>query len=1279
MNESNNLIAHTIPLKGKHLIEASAGTGKTYNITRLYLRMLLERQLTVQQILVMTFTKDATEELRARIDSFIRLAINQWSSLIIEDPYFRAIAKHIDEAQAQVLLRTALLNIDEAAIFTIHGFCKRVLNQHAFASGIAFNALMESNSKTIELEACQDWYRILAKQSPKSYLLVAEFWSEPTKFLAQFSKAISKENSLDVINPETIVDNFIALAQQALNSLELNKALLIELLVKVKKGEEAQSRLDEFERLLLWLSSFTETTDETNLLTSTTKERDDNTQDRQNLTLDVNEITAMPDAFIDGRRYSRSKEKNHLVEIFKPVNEVKALVKKLGKLINKAQAFVIVREAIYKIRADIANKKQKLNMLNFDDLISTLANTLKNQALNKAQGNEKTPALAELLYQQFPVALVDEFQDTDPQQFTILKAIYYHQENGSLFMIGDPKQAIYGFRGGDVFAYLSARKDCDFSWLMDTNWRSTPAMVTGYNRLFYGDKLSLSARDVFGYQIPYLPVKASPVKINQQQAKSEKTKSKDFSALQFVHFSSPDSDKKVKQSFRPIMAKWCASEISRLLNPSDSIHVVGTHSELKLKSQDIAILVRDGSEAAAIKLALQEQGLSSVFLSNRANLLHSKQAQQLLVLLKGLLFIENERLFTTALACGLLGFTPLKLYQLQQDELAWQELKFTFTELREQWRYKGFISVALKLMHEHFKLVHDEESQWDEGKGSDQNGGFDRTVTNLLHLFELLQSASQRHRQPQELIYWFEQQISLDNPESEAELRLESDDDLIRIITQHGSKGLEYPIVFIPFATRHKDPLRFGNQTVNFIEYHDEYGKLHLSLDGSDKAKKAMADESYGESIRLLYVAITRAEQRCYILSTAFEQCHLSPLGQTLKWQKQLLNDDLLASLQVLVNEHPEAIGLLHIQSDDTAITDKLQKTNLTPLKQPRLKQTPLEQPIGALAAKFNGKIERDWWLSSFSALSKNLRHVGVSSPDRDIDAIPSQPSSISSLLRFNIAKGAHTGNLLHDILEHTDFVFPDWHSAMQWPLVKYGDLDKGYQEGDLKDWLTQILHTPLKDVNKTQKSGETEGFCLNDISTECSLRETEFYFPMESASSDQLTQILSTHRRKNKENSSDYVEETKHALSVRLPAYKKLKGMMHGFIDLIFEHQGKYYVCDYKSSHLGDDFDNYRHSDMLTNIEKNHYDLQYLIYSLALHRHLKFSLVDYDASVQFGGVYYLYLRGMSDNPVNQGSGVYFKDISLSELDSLDCLFSGSFDSDIVNSKKVEQSDEEVV
>jgi exodeoxyribonuclease V beta subunit len=311
-------------------------------------------------------------------------------------------------------------------------------------------------------------------------------------------------------------------------------------------------------------------------------------------------------------------------------------------------------------------------------------------------------------------------------------------------------------------------------------------------------------------------------------------------------------------------------------------------------------------------------------------------------------------------------------------------------------------------------------------------------------------------------------------------LRLESDDNLIRIITQHGSKGLEYPVVFVPFATRHKDPLKFGASSVTFIEYHDDNKQLKLSLDGSDHAKQAMADEAYAEAIRLLYVAVTRAERRCYLLSTAFDKAEHSPLGKTLKWQAQ---QDIPQSLQQLAVDEPTSINV--------KIISTLSQSNELIPQQTLLAN--IDDNQGEVA-QFNGKIERDWWLSSFSALSKNLRHGGVSSPDRD-SASANNPAinpaltsaAMSSLLRFNLAKGAHTGNLLHDILEHTDFNQPDWQQAMHWPLKKYGELTAGYQAEDLQLWLEQVINTPLVNVenradNFPDNNAGEESLCLANV-----------------------------------------------------------------------------------------------------------------------------------------------------------------------------------------------------
>jgi len=1258
--ELQNLDAATIELSGKHLIEASAGTGKTYNITRIYLRLLLERELTVEQILLMTFTKDATQELRGRIDSTIRDALNNWQQLCIDEPYFATLDKRVEANKREYLLKRALLFLDEAAIFTIHGFCQRVLNQHAFSSGLPFNANMAANSSEITLQVCQDWYRTLAKTDENSFMLLSSFWSTPQSFLSSFSKAIGHTSELSVVNVESIAEEFIALTRNALHALQSNSDLFENALILVKKGADQEQRRSELALLISWLE---------NIIS-------------QEITLtELGQGNAkMPDAFIDGKRYARSKFKAELLEAFETVKQVKEQVKKIASHINKAKAYAVVKSAIYTIRQQVIEQKQALNLLDFDDLINTLANCLNPEYQSKVSQNDEAPSsddklsveqssnqLAKQLLSQYPVALIDEFQDTDPKQFGILQAIYYGSEakqaKSGLFLIGDPKQAIYGFRGGDIFAYLNARSGCDYHWLMDTNWRSTPEMISGYNQLFTKQD-SADQQSVFGFGIPYAAVLAGKKSTNDIPLSEDNDK-----ALQFIHFSASDaaneegSDKaeKVSQSSRSVLANWCANEIGSLLAGRNDQS--GQHN-VNVKPKDIAILVRDGAEARDIKQALQQAGLDSVFLSDRANLFHSQQAKQLLCLLKGILLPENERLFIAALSCGLLGFDAQKLNKLQQDEIAYQTLKFAFVDYKTQWQRQGFITMAINLMHQHIDVP---------------VLGKDRCLTNLLHLFEILQAASVRLSQGQELIHWFEQQCHLETNDVEAELRLESDGDLIRLITQHGSKGLEYPYVFVPFACRHKDPLKFGNKSVSYLEYHDKQGKLCLSLDGSKEAKKAMSDEAYAESIRLLYVAITRAERRCYVMTCAFDNYHLSPLGKTLQLQEQ---DSILTPLRQLKANAPAAIGLREVAFDCSSTVVQGQM-----LPKPSEINPDGSAEQNTAVAKFTGNIERNWWLSSFSALSRNIRHAGVSNPDRDIDAAnPMQIASTDSeQICFKLVKGAHTGNLLHDILEHTDFTEPNWQESMEKPLVKFGELtdsiadeninksnQSGFSKADLIDWLEQVLAAPFL---PSEEVGNFES--LSDIPLNKTLRESEFYFPMQGEGTTALAKLLTDHRNTAKRSTSSASR-----FPVMLPSYKKLSGMMHGFIDLIFEHQGKYYLCDYKSSHLGDSYQDYQPQALLDNVEKNYYDLQYLIYSLALHRYLKQTLVNYDVNTHFGGVYYFYLRGMttetehlylagsrdSSEDLNEGTnkelskgmstGVYYRKILADEINKLDQLFS---------------------
>ncbi|GHF92571.1 exodeoxyribonuclease V subunit beta [Thalassotalea marina] len=1159
--KAQQLVVQDMPLENIHLIEASAGTGKTFNITRIYLRLLLEKKLTVQQILVMTFTKDATEELKGRIDLAIRDTLVNWSSLTQNDPFFLALSTKISEQDAAVLLKKALLFLDEAAIYTIHGFCKTVLSQHAFSTGMSFQANLEGDQANVNLQAIQDWYRQIALVSLDKAERLMAFYPTPNHFNQTFGQLIGFNGEIELVDEVSIIDKFTQQAASAINQLHLHQAFLFEHLVDTKKGEEKAKRIEEYEQLIDWLVAC----------------RDDYQHCQQ----------AMPVAFIDGKRFSRSKVKDEIKAIFTEVSEIKVDKDKLLKNIEQSRVFAFIKQSLPQINELVEKAKQLKNALDFDDLITCLADKL---------GTDTGKALNQTLRAQYPFALVDEFQDTDPYQYAILKSLYYQQPNVGLMMIGDPKQAIYGFRGGDIFTYLAARAQATYCWNMDTNWRSSASMITSYNRLFYGASLHLDAKPVFGYGIDYQPVNASPKAHNTL----------DEPALEFIVFPN-ESSKAVAQTFRSVMANWCANEIAEIL----------ADTQRSVRAKDIALLVRDGTEAADVKLALQQAGLSSVYLSDRANLWQSEHANDLLNVLRGIFHVENERLFSAAIANHLFGYTPQEFAALLHDDNQWQALKITFEQLKQVWQQQGFITMALKLMHESFVV-----------SGENQ----ERTLTNLLHLFELLQHASQQKKQPEELLHWFEQQILTESGDNEVELRLESESDLIRIITQHGSKGLEYPYVFIPFATRHKDPIRFGNQTRQLIKYHDEQGIERVSLSGDAKAYQAMADEQYAETIRLLYVAITRAEQKCYLLTTAFDKYHASPLGKTLAWQA---DEDIEQSLQQLASELPHDIKVTIAQPIATVQQHSSTCNEITPV-----------------VSEFNAKIERDWWLSSFTALSRNIRDIGVSLPVRNDDMVNEIDSSIMNqsdiaTLSFDLEKGARSGNLLHDILEHTDFEHIDWPTSSEWSLKKYGELPKPYQVEDLYQWLEQIVTCRFK-LND-------DSFCLAQLSNASCLKEVEFYFPLNKVSTAKISDFLSSHRR----DMQQHFQLSRLGSQIALPSFSTLKGMMHGFIDLVFEHNGKYYVCDYKSTHLGGQYQDYLAKELANDIQQHHYDLQYCIYALALHRYLKHALPNYQAHQHFGGVIYLYLRGVSKETADQNGGMYFCPSNLLDVEALDKIFLG--------------------
>ena len=1157
------LKAETLPLHGRQLIEASAGTGKTYNITRLYLRLLLEQQLSVEQILVMTFTKAATAELKGRLGQLIRQAHDHWGE--IHEPFFTELTNRIEAPKARALLHNALLNLDEAAVYTIHGFCKRALTQQAFASGISFHAEMEADSSALILEALQDWFRREARGD--GFEQLQSYWATPDDFAKEWGRTIGGSEIVaepELTDPQAEWNAFCQhWAEEAEAFYTLN--------VKPRKGDantaEWQAKLDELTELS-----------------------------------NQHWPGAVPEVFtgkFHKDAFSTAKKEAALPHL-------QALANQLAGMEREHKAWW-AWQGITFARSHLLSSKDRLDQLDFNDLIIQLRQRL--------QDADAGPALAAKLAEQFPVALVDEFQDTDPDQYAILDALYPKGSQTLLCMIGDPKQAIYGFRGGDVFAYLKARNDADQRWHMDTNFRSHPAVVQGYNRLFYGAhpldasgevRTSDSGVEVFGFGIDYLPVKAGRTDMPDIDDPADR------GAVQWCLLpATEDEPKGYSRTAMDTLADWTAREIRRLL------------FEARLDAKpvqpgDIAVLVRSKTEAEVLQNALREHQLASVYLSARDNVLQSPEAATLARALNGILNLENDRALIAALATPWFGYDTDRLFQLQNDEHAWAEALFELTTLRERWFSQGLMSMALQLFQRHVR-PHPQRHE--------------RTLTNSLHLLELLQQASQQHRQPWELLHWFDQARQDDTLANIAQLRLESDANLIQVITQHGAKGLEYPIVFLPFASYGRSKPK---QPPMLIRYHDRTTfNAVLAMNPTDTERDWFDEEQAAEDIRLLYVAATRAQRRLYVMAAEFKELARSPLARCLQ---------------------TNTFGALTEQLDDFA-----QHGNGAVLT---LANTPLAdapEPVQtatttAHAAVFRGRIERDWWLSSFSALTRNARHGGLTTPDRDQDEPEQAPVAPQDRpLRFRLARGAEAGNLLHDVLERLDFEQPDFNTELAWAEQRYPALLPRDAQANTEEptppstsQLRPALTTWLNDILNTELPS---GARLADLSQAHTQREAAFYFPMASKGQG-LARILAKHR-----NLSSPMGPGGVVMGVALPEPPRLKGMMHGYIDLIYQWQGRYYVVDYKSTWLGDRLGDYNDTALTESVHASFYDLQYLLYTLALHRYLRTRLPDYDPAQHLGGVQYLYLRGMTQG---QTTGIYHRDPDLTALHALDTLFTGT-------------------
>ena len=1159
-----------LPLIGERLIEASAGTGKTFTIAALYLRLLLglggeaayPRAISVEELLVVTFTEAATEELRGRIRSNIhelRIACLRGES---DNPLYSALlAEIVDKDDAAKTLLLAERQMDEAAVFTIHGFCQRMLSLNAFESGMLFEQQLIEDESRLRYQACADfWRRHCYPLTRDIAAVIHDVWKGPRDLLKSLDRWLQGE-APQLKSPPAPNETLAERHQQIIARIDSLKQQWREQVGEIE-GVLENSGLDrrKFNRgnQGKWMEKVNAWAQEETL------------------------SYQLPDAL---EKFAQS----FLLERTKAGGEppVHPLFSAVESLLASSLTLtdLVLARAMVEIRDAVAREKRRRGELGFDDMLSRLDEALR---------GDSGETLASAIRQRFPVAMIDEFQDTDPQQYRIFRRIWRRQPETALLLIGDPKQAIYAFRGADIFTYMKARGDVAAHYTLDTNWRSSPGMVGSVNRLF-----SLSDNPFMFHEIPFLPVKAA--------AKNKGLRfTVDAADVPAMNVWLMPGDTVGSGDYQTFMAQLCATQIRDWLSAGQRGRALLWRGETSrpVQASDITVLVRNRLEAAQVREALQTLGIPSVYLSNRDSVFETLEAQELLWLLQAVLAPERENTLRSALATSMFGLTALDIENLNQDEQAWDALVEEFSEYRQIWRQRGVMPMLRALM----TARHIAENLL-------ATRGGERRLTDILHISELLQEAASQLESEHALVRWLAQHIA--EPDSNAasqQMRLESDKHLVQIVTIHKSKGLEYPLVWLPFIAR------FRKQDQAF--YHDRETFAAVLDLGQDEASLELAEaERLAEDLRLLYVALTRAVWHCSLgvaplssRKSGNSDFHLSALGRLLQ-----------------AGEAMDAAGLAARLADFCHGDIALQRPG-------ELDLTPWQAPAATIprlsARELQRRIADDWRVTSYSGLQQHGFSGGQDLlPRLDVDAagvgeVVEEPQ----LTPHQFPRGAAPGTFLHSLFEELDFTQPVPEGWMAEKLQLSG-FDAQWAPV-LTDWLGGVLKTRLPGPD----------IALNQLAARDKQVEMAFYLP--------IAQLLTAERL-------DALIRQYDPLSADTPPldFRQVRGMLKGFIDLVFRHEGRYYLLDYKSNWLGEDREAYTRPAMEQAMRAHRYDLQYQLYSLALHRYLRHRLADYDYDRHFGGVIYLFLRGMDGQ--EGGQGIFTTRPVRPLIDGLDQLFAG--------------------
>lgn len=1194
------------PLSGVNFIEAGAGTGKTYTIAGLFLRLILEKELAVEQILVVTYTRAATEELKDRIRTRLLETKKAFIKGETDDVLIKYFLEKYDKNPHFIeQIKDSLADFDRAAIFTIHGFCQRILQENSFETGSLFNIELIQDQQRLIQEVAEDFWRKYIIDQPNEFIAYLQTKiADPNGFAKLFKNIKSLETRIipviekpempSIISFRRLLDELKKLwpAERAnisnlLNSDNLN-AKIYGSFKPDKKIPNKTIREVRVSGLLKMMDAFTYSSSPGIPLFEKFK----------NFTAGKIE---------DATKKNRTVPTHYLFELCEKI------AFKSDDLQKEMADFLLYLKLkwLKYAKKEIDIKKLKQNEQFFDDLLQKVRGILENK--NGAR-------FITQIRKKYHAALVDEFQDTDFIQYDIFKTLFKSQ-NQTLFLIGDPKQAIYGFRGADLFSYFKAAGIADRNLTLSTNWRSEPELIDAVNTIFSNHHTPFIFEAVCFENA--IPGKSASKKPKPETTNIYESPLKLWYLMPQIGL---DNNNKInKDAAIQRITTATANEILRLLSPA-------ANSEAKqVQPEDIAVLVRTNLQARGVKTALQEIAIAAVIYSS-GNVFSTSQASELAGFLACLLEPANEGKLKSALTGDMLGINANNLEPEADCYIDLDKWFADFTRYANMWQAHGFYRMFRLFLVEH--SVKARVLSLPDGE---------RGLTNFLHLAELIhQKSVEKHLGPVGLLKWLNQQIEQPALNEIEQLRLESDAGAVKIITMHKSKGLEFQIVFCPFC--------WGGSTVNnkAAFFHDPKADFQLTLDIGHKIQPKhliyARNEILAENLRLLYVALTRARQKCYLvwgrisvgatsaLAYLFHYHHLALseagpdaenadqqkdiAGNLEKIMKGLDNDQFIADLKKLVNRSHGTIELLPLPTMQSAEL-KIPQSSLPVMK----------------CRDFSSYIDKSRLISSYSSLIQTAApndDRSVELQDHDLGQIDlPELSGLNSVADFKSAsilktgqdifefpRGALAGIFFHDILEHLDFqgdIISDQRELVIEKLQFYG-FDLAWQDVIL-NMLNQIISVSLGKSNQVE-------FSLSDLAKNDRANEMEFYFPVKKVSPFQLKRVFE------KFGKGDIAD--KFPLQLEKLFFSLNKGFLKGYIDLVFQYDHKFYVVDWKSNYLGSHLDYYHKNKLFEIMNTDYYILQYHLYALALHQYLKGKFQDYKYEKGFGGIFYMFLRGIS-------------------------------------------------